>query len=108
MENKLIATTSRVGRAKASNDKSKRENYSTLLALAWTCSQGQTNSRVFDPSNGQAGAPNGVAADDPGVDINGIMAIANRLVQNDLEVIMGKKKPVHVEAKPDTETNQKD
>ena len=31
-----------------------------------------------DPSNGQAGALSGVAADDPGVDINGIMAIANR------------------------------
>ena len=31
-----------------------------------------------DPSNGQAGALNGIAADDPGVDINGIMALANR------------------------------
>lgn len=31
-----------------------------------------------DPSNGQAGALSGVAANDPGVDINGIMAIANR------------------------------
>jgi len=31
-----------------------------------------------DPSNGQAGALSGVAPNDPGVDINGIMAIANR------------------------------
>ena len=31
-----------------------------------------------DPSNGQAGALSGVSANDPGVDINGIMAIANR------------------------------
>ena len=31
-----------------------------------------------DPSNGEAGALSGVAANDPGVDINGIMAIANR------------------------------
>ena len=31
-----------------------------------------------DPSNGQASALKGVAANDPGVDINGIMAIANR------------------------------
>jgi len=31
-----------------------------------------------DPSNGQASALSGVAADDPGVDINGIMALANR------------------------------
>lgn len=31
-----------------------------------------------DPSNGQAGALSGVASDDPGVDIKGIMAIANR------------------------------
>ena len=31
-----------------------------------------------DPSNGQASALSGVAANDPGVDINGIMAIANR------------------------------
>ena len=31
-----------------------------------------------DPSNGKAGALNGVSANDPGVDINGIMAIANR------------------------------
>ena len=31
-----------------------------------------------DPSNGQASALSGVEADDPGVDINGIMAIANR------------------------------
>jgi len=31
-----------------------------------------------DPSNGQASALSGVASDDPGVDINGIMAIANR------------------------------
>ena len=31
-----------------------------------------------DPSNGQAGALSGVDANDPGVDINGIMAIANR------------------------------
>ena len=33
---------------------------------------------IRDPSNGQASALNGVSADDPGVDINGIMAIANR------------------------------
>ena len=31
-----------------------------------------------DPSNGQAGALSGVAPSDAGVDINGIMAIANR------------------------------
>ena len=31
-----------------------------------------------DPSNGQAGALSGVSPSDPGVDINGIMAIANR------------------------------
>ena len=31
-----------------------------------------------DPSNGQAGALSGVAPNDAGVDINGIMAIANR------------------------------
>jgi predicted dienelactone hydrolase len=31
-----------------------------------------------DPSNGQAGALSGIAPNDPGVDINGIMAIANR------------------------------
>tara|TARA_R100001079_G_scaffold108241_2_gene78346 strand:- start:143 stop:562 length:420 start_codon:yes stop_codon:yes gene_type:complete len=31
-----------------------------------------------DPSNGQAGALSGVAPSDPGVDINGIMAVANR------------------------------
>lgn len=31
-----------------------------------------------DPSNGQAGALSGVSPNDPGVDINGIMAIANR------------------------------
>tara|TARA_R100000234_G_scaffold119719_2_gene103451 strand:- start:491 stop:913 length:423 start_codon:yes stop_codon:yes gene_type:complete len=31
-----------------------------------------------DPSNGKAGALSGVSANDPGVDINGIMAIANR------------------------------
>jgi len=31
-----------------------------------------------DPSNGQAGALSGVAPSDPGVDIAGIMAIANR------------------------------
>jgi len=31
-----------------------------------------------DPSNGQAGALSGVAPNDPGVDINGIMAMANR------------------------------
>ena len=31
-----------------------------------------------DPSNGQAGALSGVAPSDPGVDIAGIMAVANR------------------------------
>ena len=31
-----------------------------------------------DPSNGQAGALSGVAPNDPGVDIAGIMAVANR------------------------------
>jgi hypothetical protein len=31
-----------------------------------------------DPSNGKAGALSGVDSNDPGVDINGIMAIANR------------------------------
>jgi len=31
-----------------------------------------------DPSNGQAGALSGVSPSDPGVDINGIMAVANR------------------------------
>lgn len=31
-----------------------------------------------DPTNGQASALSGVAASDPGVDINGIMALANR------------------------------
>ncbi len=31
-----------------------------------------------DSSNGQAGALSGVSPNDPGVDINGIMAIANR------------------------------
>ena len=33
---------------------------------------------AVDPSNGQAGALSGVAPNDAGVDINGIMAIANR------------------------------
>lgn len=31
-----------------------------------------------DPSNGKASALSGVSANDPGVDINGIMALANR------------------------------
>ena len=33
---------------------------------------------AVDPSNGQAGALSGVAPSDPGVDIAGIMAVANR------------------------------
>ena len=38
----------------------------------------QPMEEAVDPSNGQAGALSGVSPSDPGVDINGIMAIANR------------------------------